>query len=502
MKNKIVAFLVCAIAILAFLPALNFYKWSGNNLEYFKAKDFYSLDHVMPGFSGLLYRYGISLFPSKAIVGNEGWLFLGDDYNATVTAKRNGVTESDIVAARRSVDAMLAWRSYMQANGVKDFKIWVGPDKASVYPELAPSWAVMAKQMKVDAITDFDEDGMFVNPREHLLNERGSYIEPLYYSSDTHWNSLGAWAAFEYYMNDLSLDHEIIFELEQEAIEVRDRSGGDLSRFLRIAERTHDTEVLLSLNPDADIDIQQYDYATGGLISEGGNPPIDSPREAIRVVSDNAANQAKVVWLRDSFGTAMSPYMAAMFSETVQLHYGHANSEWLANAVKEYQPDYVFITVVERALPGGFFMTRPPLEAVALGSLEYQVAGRVVALHHVDSESGGYEIIGNDPFVVYRFDEPLATRRFSHVSLDLSCEGESKENVRVQVFWGSPGAGGFSESKSVKFTLPQGGAVFDLTQVGSWSAEDMIDRIRVDIEAASIDTCRTFSLRDAEAGHL
>ncbi|HEU4853968.1 MAG TPA: hypothetical protein VFS89_01615 [Nitrosospira sp.] len=79
------------------------------------------------------------------------------------------------------------------------------------------------------------------------------------------------------------------------------------------------------------------------------------------VKSKNALNQKRVLWLRDSFGTAIAPFMAATFSETLQLHYAAAHPELLARLVDTYKPDYVFITVVERGARRKRFGSFPPL---------------------------------------------------------------------------------------------------------------------------------------------
>jgi alginate O-acetyltransferase complex protein AlgJ len=55
--------------------------------------------------------------------------------------------------------------------------------------------------------------------------------------------------------------------------------------------------------------------------------------------------------------------MAATFSDVVQLHYDKAladQGQQLARIVKQWQPDLVFITVVERASLSELFLVRPP----------------------------------------------------------------------------------------------------------------------------------------------
>jgi hypothetical protein len=92
-----------------------------------------------------------------------------------------------------------------------------------------------------------------------------------------------------------------------------------------------------------------------------GNPQVHTAQRPLLVKSEQALNQKRVLWLRDSFGTAMAPFMAVTFSETLQLHYDAANPELFARLVNSFKPDYVFITVVERGARRKRFGSLPPL---------------------------------------------------------------------------------------------------------------------------------------------
>lgn len=94
----------------------------------------------------------------------------------------------------------------------------------------------------------------------------------------------------------------------------------------------------------------------------------DGPRKPgqssiMRVTSVQALNMKKVLWLRDSFGEALNPFMAVTFQETIQLHWIDALSNGgrlLVDLVERWQPDYVFVTVVERDALSASFSTLPP----------------------------------------------------------------------------------------------------------------------------------------------
>lgn len=73
-------------------------------------------------------------------------------------------------------------------------------------------------------------------------------------------------------------------------------------------------------------------------------------------MSPRARNKKRVLWLRDSFGLALAPFLAATFTETIEIHWSEAlrsHGKQLVELVDSWDPDYVIVTVVERdALSG------------------------------------------------------------------------------------------------------------------------------------------------------
>lgn len=111
-----------------------------------------------------------------------------------------------------------------------------------------------------------------------------------------------------------------------------------------------DSEMDVEITSQHPVDVTLYDYETGKILRSGRNKKINSPDRLLLVKSGLALNQTKVLWLRDSFGTAMSPFMAATFSETLQINWDKIDAASLTKLVETYKPDYMFITAVERAL--------------------------------------------------------------------------------------------------------------------------------------------------------
>jgi hypothetical protein len=190
----------------------------------------------------------------------------------------------------------------------------------------------------------------------------------LYYRTDTHWNNLGAAHAFHAFAEHVRRADPTFQWPTENPIRLQDvksRDGGDLARFLRMQNDLPDVEPTIHAATEDPIETSEFDFDSGRLVRAGGNPKIGTPTSAVRIVSGRALNRRKVLWLRDSFGTALSPLMAVTFTEILQLPWHDAlvnRGRRLIDLVESWRPDYVFVTVVERNSRSELFTTLPPVQ--------------------------------------------------------------------------------------------------------------------------------------------
>ena len=100
-----------------------------------------------------------------------------------------------------------------------------------------------------------------------------------------------------------------------------------MSRFQRFGSFLSDNDVKIISSSVTNIPLSVRSYRSGAVLYNGINKSIESPTEPLLVGSPAALNSKKVLWLRDSFGTAMSKLMAFTFSETLQVHHGRISPE-------------------------------------------------------------------------------------------------------------------------------------------------------------------------------
>lgn len=486
MRNKITIFFCITFLLLSIVPAINVA--SGHRT--LKIKNLYSIDFIIPYISRFLYGYGISLFPGQVVVGKDDWLFLGDSYANTLTITRLNIDSSYVKDAIQKDISLQGWESFFTEQGVRSFKVLVGPNKSSVYPEFLPGWAAPAEQKNINYLMDKSSHNYFVYPRDVLLLAKNNYADNnMYYKADTHWNNLGAWVGFDAFVKRIKeSDPSIHYD---QHIHVKGNSqinGDDLASFLRLLGEIKDKQPQLEVLPIREVHTVCTKFYTQEHYA-CDRPEIISQPEPLLVATEGAENTKRVLWLRDSFGTAMSPYMARLFSNVVQVHYDNVSKDSLIKLVKDFKPDYVFMTIVERDLDKGLPAAYPQF---------HSYLGQFVQHNDVTNTDDGFSVIGDDPYFVYELDSPVQGKQNDFITMQLLCDSKDSVDglVDLQVFWKKNTDEFFSEDKSGRFSVPLGAVELDLGSVLNWRIAQDIDYLRLDIEPASIANCSSFVVRN------
>lgn len=500
MKRSILAFVLFVSFILLAVPAINIYFAPSREAIRMEKSFLFNVDFVSRWTAALLYPLGISTDPKKVIVGKDDWLYLGDGYQTTVSDDRRVATEADRVLGRQIGAATKAWDSYLKAHGVQVFSIMIGPNKSSIYPENMPSWARPISHNPVDALLQEAGSDIFIDLRPPLLKAKKILNEDLYFKTDTHWNALGAGIAFRHFAEQLGkADPNIRWPSEKfyDLIGNTKRKGGDLANFLRLSSSFSDPEPRM-YSGVLPVQTSQVDYLTGVILRTGGNPGVDAPSKPLLVRSEGALNKKKVLWLRDSFGSALSPLMASTFSDVLHLHWSQAIKPGgnFAQLVKEFKPDYVFVTVVERAARSAEFSYYPPPVLLAMND-DFKIASdtEVVSMNHLKPSADGadFNIVGNDAYFDVSLNKPISAVDGQYLGLDLICSDGSL-SVPLQLYWIDESGTSYSQANSVSLQLPVGATLIDLRTVYKWPAEVVIKRLRVDLEQTK--SCSRLKLKN------
>ena len=368
MQRRIQVFLVVSALTLSLVPAANILRVRDRPpAQWLDRGVLFNVDLLHAAASRALWPLGISTSPDEVVIGRDGWLFLGDKHQSSLSVDRRPQSARDLEVARQIGAAMAAWDAYGAARGVRAVRVMFAPNKGTLYPERMPDWAQPATTTGFDALFSGQAQAPFVDLRPALRAASARSELPLYYPSDTHWNFLGASIAFRAFAESVAPAMPGVqwpSESDLAVVRVDRREGGDLARFLRIPGAFDDDEPIVALL-GRPLETVQFDHASGRELARVGNPMVPTPVQPLRVHSPGALNRAKVVWVRDSFGQALSPLMAATFTDVVQVSTATALGPDvpLARLIDDWRPDYVIFTVVERLSREPQMMRLPPVAA-------------------------------------------------------------------------------------------------------------------------------------------
>lgn len=136
---------------------------------------------------------------SNSIQGKDGWLFLGNAYNRTIDKLTGKFRYYETDNKKFSASGRCQYYFDQAQNilsGSKELLFLIAPNKTSIYPEFLPKEIVPAPKPFHSLLTQKMKDkGLNVYyPQKDLQAAKSKGV--LYYATDTHWNSLGAYTVF------------------------------------------------------------------------------------------------------------------------------------------------------------------------------------------------------------------------------------------------------------------------------------------------------------------
>jgi len=269
---------------------------------------------------------------SKAFKGKDGWFYyidVADGDNQGDFCKTNLLNADELAIFKADIQENAKW---CDDNGIKYLFI-ICPNKHNVYPEYhilsRPDGITRTDQL----LRAFKESGInCIFPLDYLLEKKKTESLPLYYETDTHWNDLGAYYAFE------AIKEEIIEmfpdkdfpNIEYKRDVTYSETAGDILPMLNIKEAK---STRISLSPIAgsitDYFVYTKDDEENGVISKGKNDSLP-----------------KAVVFRDSFFTAMTQYLSTMFSN-VEYNWRRMTEDD-KKSILANKPDLIIFESVER----------------------------------------------------------------------------------------------------------------------------------------------------------
>lgn len=272
----------------------------------------------------------------NAYRGKGDWLFLGDNYDRTVSKLKLSIipTESEIKATQKIFSALAQTAAQFKT---KVFLI-IGPNKTNIYPEYLPDELVPSPQKYSSFFLDRLKDApnlVVYNPTDDLLRLKKTE-GILYWMTDTHWNNKGAFLAYAGFLKLVNLPvPEVKFQHGS-------THGGDLINIAKLKK--------FPLHSEDNWDVVWKNKPVSARKEiPGEQKTAFGPTEI--VLNKNPLSN-KYIWvIGDSFTTALKQYFNATFGEVYYVgHWGKKLKELSADLTHaDRKPDMVIIVRVERS---------------------------------------------------------------------------------------------------------------------------------------------------------
>ncbi len=185
----------------------------------------------------------------KAVRGDDGWLF--NTLNGAL-ALHQGLLPFGSGEADDWLDGLLVLQTEAEQSGAI-FVAFIAPNKHTIYPERLSTYPrQIAGETRLDEVNRrARERGMpLLNLRTEL--ESAKEIEQIYYQTDSHWNDIGAYYAFNSLRDLLLVSGVDVPEIPHDALtrKVKTDFQGDLYRLIGEENGAPETIERISVNPD------------------------------------------------------------------------------------------------------------------------------------------------------------------------------------------------------------------------------------------------------------
>lgn len=286
------------------------------------------LNHYVKANAFLLNR----LENNKAFLGKNGWLFYKAENSISNFQNKNLFSKEQLIQIHKNI---LKRQALLQKHNI-NYYLLIAPDKNRIYGEhYYPEIKKVAPKGRAEELVSFlsSYNLDIVYPLKEMLEAKSQGT--VYFRLDTHWNNYGAFVGYSNLMKEIKKDYPSLNVLELNDFEVKTRpeKGGDLLNMLNVPLQKLKLEDNSILVLDKKVPYN-YNYlknkGTKGVHTKNAKP----------------LNNLRVFVLRDSFTTAMEPFVSETFAEANYVWTHNFNNQY--KEILKFKPDIVIYEMVER----------------------------------------------------------------------------------------------------------------------------------------------------------
>ena len=265
-------------------------------------------------------------------IGADNWLFytvkvdgenaLGDYQHTNLYTQE----QSEEIAAK-----MERTENYLQSQGVENFRIYIAPNKETIYPQYMPeSIKVYGENgSRIERFAEYMAEFSAVD-FNYLYGLLKPYSEQyqIYYKYDTHVNPLGSFLISQQISADFTGESLSAGDV---TIEIHDTTSGDMARMINQESRLSDDPLYHVSN--------FWPEVTTELVDE-----LTTYQNIMQEYRSDSGNDRTLLVVGDSYRLGVAPFLAAVYDHLVV----YRIDDFTPEVLKTYQPDDVAVLLVER----------------------------------------------------------------------------------------------------------------------------------------------------------
>lgn len=277
---------------------------------------------------------------NRAVEGDNDWIFYKGEKSIELYQNKLLYSDEQYKSIKENLEAQKRW---FKMHDIAYFHL-IAPNKEDVYGEYLKGIRKIKNKdsdrigLLVDYLERNNAECVPVFPLQALIDAKISSNDLLYYKTDTHWSALGAYIGYLELMKKIKEQYPDLHTLMKNEMSFdshKHMDNGDLAQMLRVdyTERMKDVDYVF---PEP---VNGWSYQ---VVEE--NKSEEGRLVFLRTINPNKA--LKVMVFRDSFTTALQPYLSETFHE-VLYYWDHDINKYMDVIIKE-KPDIVIAETVSR----------------------------------------------------------------------------------------------------------------------------------------------------------
>lgn len=291
---------------------------------------------LITSFTRLRLKLGDRVF-SQVLVGKEGWLDFTKNHNLDGYQNAVQIRPKEIESTQSNLQKLY---EELRKRNITLLLI-IPPNKATIYPDKLPD-----EIQKLHPHSKLDEFAAYIKQhgppvlldlRPALQDARKRQNEyDVYYKTDTHWNSYGAFIAYREIMKALSKNYPQL-------------TPKNISDFNITLSRPHPQDLAYIMGaihlfePDINFKLKKSSNVRWTVFNDDEIVPL-------QMATTPNTNLPTLLMYMDSFGVRLKEFVAPHFKKTTFIFNASSYRELVSlHTIDIIQPDIVIIEMVERS---------------------------------------------------------------------------------------------------------------------------------------------------------